>query len=351
MAATDLATPFVSLHPELARLLEQAKPLAWATFRLRLQAQQPCRLPDYLGSALRGVFGHAFKSAVCLVSHGDCVRCLLRARCPYPYVFETFRPDGAEWMTRYDTVPHPYLLLPPAPGDQSLQAGERLEVGFRIFGPAVELLPYFILAWEEMGRRGLGAGRHPFALEEISWLSPAGQARRIYVPGGSLEADPATLLSRFEPEATPPTGPVRLGLETPLRLTRDGRPLTDSLPFDRLVSSLLRRLSMLLYFHQRIQLTGDFGAVTRAAAEVPVLEQRLAYHGLPRWSNRQQRKMTFDGLSGEIVYGPEALAFWPLLRLGETLLAGKGTSFGLGRYRLMSAGPDCRAGNGCSQDG
>lgn len=325
----------IPVHPVLAELLEQAQPLYWSTFNLRLRALEPCQLPGYLGSALRGVFGHAFKDSVCLVRHGDCSNCLLRERCPYPYVFETFRPEGAAWMTRYDNVPHPYLLLPPPPGkERACQTDDTLTFGFRLFGPASELLAYFILAWEEMGKRGLGAGRHPFALEEVSHLPESGPSTPIYVPGGQLTGKPSDWISHFVAEPVSEAAQLTLQIETPLRLSQDGHELIDDLPFEKLIASLLRRLSMVLYFHQRIQIEGDFAAVTQAAAKVPMLEQSLGYRELPRWSNRQQRKMNMGGLMGQITYGPEALAFWPLLRLGQVLLAGKSTSFGMGRYRI-----------------
>ena len=52
-------------------------------------ARQQLRLPPYKGSTFRGAFGIAFKRAVCIVQHGDCARCLVRAQCVYPYIFDT----------------------------------------------------------------------------------------------------------------------------------------------------------------------------------------------------------------------------------------------------------------------
>src|SRR5258708_7487410 len=45
-------------------------------YQLRLRARKPVTLPRYLGSTLRGAFGHALKEAVCVVGHRDCDRCI-----------------------------------------------------------------------------------------------------------------------------------------------------------------------------------------------------------------------------------------------------------------------------------
>jgi CRISPR/Cas system endoribonuclease Cas6 (RAMP superfamily) len=43
------------------------------------------------------------------------------------------------------------------------------------------------------------------------------------------------------------------------------------------------------------------------------------------------------GFVGTIVYGGEMLKeFWPLIVAGEILRIGKGTSFGLGKYEMLS---------------
>ena len=50
--------------------------------------------------------------------------------------------------------------------------------------------------------------------------------------------------------------------------------------------------------------------------------------------SRQQRKMDLGGLFGSVTYDPEALAFYPLLWLGQFIQVGNNTAFGLGRYLL-----------------
>lgn len=78
-------------------------------------------------------FGHAFKETVCVVEHRDCVRCLLRRRCAYPYIFDS------------------------------------------------DFLPYSLYIFEQLGeRRGIGRGRGRFAVESAVWPAPDGREVPIY---------------------------------------------------------------------------------------------------------------------------------------------------------------------------
>lgn len=323
------------MHAELNHLWQQAADFCWLTLRVTLQSQAAGSLPPFLGSTLRGAFGHAFKEVVCLVRDQDCATCMLRARCPYPYVFETLRPAEATWMRRYETVPHPFVFLPPPQSPTRWTAGDLLHFDFRLFGQAHELLPYCVLAWERMAAEGLGFQRLPFVLQKVEAVQPH-LPRPLFTAGQSLDLSglqPFRLSDLPLPEHFAGS---HLALITPLRLQKEGRMLQAELPFKPLVASLLRRLSMLHYFHHGQQLALDFGALTAAAASVPPLQGELRWQSLQRWSNRQQQKMQLGGLQGQVTLPEAAEPFGPLLWLGQFLLAGKNTSFGLGQYRLLA---------------
>ena len=155
----------------------------------------------------------------------------------------------------------------------------------------------------------------------------------IYFPGQALNWPLAE--ARLQLPALSATDRYRLQLLTPVRLTQAGGLLQQHLPFGSLAASVLRRFSMLMYFHLGQQLQTDFAAITQAAAHVEVAESDLRWQDLPRWSNRQARKMNLGGLMGSVTY-QGAGAFGTLLQLGEVLLVGKSTSFGLGRYQLTA---------------
>jgi CRISPR/Cas system endoribonuclease Cas6 (RAMP superfamily) len=56
-----------------------------------------------------------------------------------------------------------------------------------------------------------------------------------------------------------------------------------------------------------------------------------------KWQRSTSKKMKLGGFVGEVGFEGEGLPeFLPLVPAGEILHVGTGTSFGLGRYRIMA---------------
>ncbi len=108
---------------------------------------------------LRGGFGHAFRRIICALKDKECTDCLLRQQCVYAYVFETPIPADAQIMRKYTAAPHPFILEPSTNSRKSYRKGEDLSFGLTLIGRAADYLPYFIYAFEELGRIGIGKGR------------------------------------------------------------------------------------------------------------------------------------------------------------------------------------------------
>src|SRR3954468_6381934 len=91
-------------------------------YELTLRACGSASLPAFLGSTLRGAFGHALKEVVCVMNHRDCAKCMVADRCIYPYLFETPVPPDVPQLRGQAQAPHPFILTPPM-----LKAAERAE--------------------------------------------------------------------------------------------------------------------------------------------------------------------------------------------------------------------------------
>lgn len=309
-------------------------------YRARLRAVDTVRLPAYSGSAWRGAFGHALKRLVCVTRLDECKGCLLYRSCPYSYVFETPPPLAADRMRTYPAAPHPFVLdLLEHP--EIVEAGECYRLGFTLFGRGNAQLAYFVAALERAARAGIGPGRGRLALDAVEQEREPGSGRwhDIYLPGAPL--DP---LAPACPEpGAPPTAGVRVVLETPLRLKAESEPARPSaFRFGTFYSHLLRRVSMLAYFHTGEALEMDFAAAVREARAVPLAGAKLAWHDMQRHSARQNRQVPLGGLTGSFELAPQELApFWLMLWLGRFTHVGAATSMGLGAYRLEPAGlPD-----------
>jgi hypothetical protein len=311
--------------------------LPLAVFDCSFLCDEDDALPGYAGSAWRGAFGRALKRAVCVARDTECPACLLYRSCVYPYAFETPPPPDARKMRRYTAAPHPFVLrIDPR------QSGSPYRLGLTLLGRADRHLPYFIHALAEAGKAGLGRKRRPFELIEVRQAAKPGAEdwRSIYAPGEPLKMAPGCVAE------TPPLPDwLEIRLETPLRL-RSGEHLVTpaDFRFAELFRPLLRRISMLTYFHTDTPLEADFAALGRSAREVPVHEPRLRWYDWTRYSSRQGTTMEMGGLLGHFrVRGGDVEPFWPYLWLGQWTHAGKGATMGMGSYRILPASLPDRA--------
>jgi len=119
---------------------------------------------------------------------------------------------------------------------------------------------------------------------------------------------------------------------TPTRIIYNNR-LTLELEFHIFLRNLLRRLSLIHYFHSNDgPVSFDFAGLIKKAGEIKVLTSNLRWYDWERYSGRQERKINMGGFVGDITFEGVFKPFMPLIKAGEVLHVGKGTAFGLGRY-------------------
>jgi hypothetical protein len=326
----DLARVDTSLN---GKFMEEQPSLPIAQYRLDFKTLTEVNMPEYSGSAWRGAFGHAFKKAVCLTKQPQCKGCFLISRCPYSYLFESHPPENRSVMKKYPNVPHPYLLnIDPTP-NETLAASENYGLGVTLIGRGNEYLPYVLHAFDEAGKQGIGEKRGKLKFKTLSqWNPHENRWDRVYTPANGLSPHPP--LTPKIPSI--PSEKVKITFITPMQLKRDGKAVqSDQMEFHDLFRSLLRRVSMLSYFHGEGLYEPDFRALTSAAMKIPLLQRTLRYKTFYRYSTRQNRGMKTPGFVGEIVLSTEHLSpFWPYLVIGEQINTGGFTSIGLGKFKI-----------------
>ena len=374
--------------------------LPLARYRVRFREcipQGACSLASpragYLGSAWRGAFGHALRKAVCVTRLPACDPCVLLRSCPYPFLFESRTPPGAEKLTRYPHTPGPCVL---EPADQRFDTGDdTLNLGMILFGSANDHLPYVVHALDQAGRHGLTARRVALEMLDVQAESrkhdagtrgAAGRddgsqddrarkdheqnpaewegrkqdaAERDDRPPNDRERDGWTTI--FEPggrlfpvparhPALPPGPPrtVRIRLLTPLRIKRREHFVgVSDFDFRVLMGGLLRRISLLTYFFSETPLETDFAGLLRRAESVPIAAPALHWREWTRRSSRQNAKLQMGGVVGSFELAGAGLdPFWPYLWLGQWTHAGKGCSMGLGRYVIEPLGGEGTVSSG-----
>jgi hypothetical protein len=305
-----------------------------ARFRFGLRALDPLRLPEYPGSAWRGLLGQGLRRTACVTRQHSCAGCLLIHGCVYSQLFETPPPPGLE-LRGFTAMPHPYALDIDPSAPREYAPGEALQLGISLIGPAIAHVPYLIHALGLAGERGIGPEHGRFALERVD---------REQVPGGDLwERVYAVGTGEYHPVKSPPppvpTAPERVSLRliTPLRIKHDGHFVGPrNFRLADLLRHLYNRLQRLALLYGGVPEAFDWRRDGVAADDLTLAEARLGWHDWTRYSSRQRTEMQMGGLLGELVIsGPGLAVVWPALWLGQWTHVGKGTAFGLGSYRLQ----------------
>jgi len=355
----------------LSLTLAHLEALTLARYEFRLAALTTAELPPFLGSTLRGSFGHALKAIACSMSHQDCARCLLTERCLYPRLFEPRSNQTDGLLKQQQNAPRPFIFEPPLPGERYMAnmcntkadgqrsmtgqtnghkglfteplrfaAGDELRFRLTLIGPAIAELPYIVYAIGLMARHGFGVHRAPFALLDVSTID-APSRLKVYEPSMPRIAPHDARKSLRELTQNrlahlTHTDTLRLLFLTPTRI-RLQQCAQKRLVFAQLIKSLSLRLTMLAQTHSATPLAYDYQALLAQAQTVATQTEHLWQQELTRYSDRQQKKLDQDGFMGEAVFtGAPLPDLLPLIVAGELLHAGSGTAFGLGRYHIAA---------------
>lgn len=313
--------------------------IPYLRLRLVLRAEEPAELPPYQGSMLRGAFGHALRRLVCAMGSAQpCAACRLRQGCHYTRLFETFvEGEPPPFLRGLDTSPRPYVFEPDVAhlhrGAPRYEPGDPLSFDLLLFGQAVDLAGWALLALERMSEAGLGARRARFGMERVLARDPQG--------GWVVLRDAGRWTGRDLP---PPSKPsveglsgerITLNFRTPVRLQVRGE-LATGVSMRSLAFPMVRRALELAAFHvPGAEPDWTFRPLLEHAGTVRITNADLHWYDWQRYSNRQQRKINLGGLLGSVELEGDLTPLMPLLRTAEIVHLGKGATFGLGKMEIV----------------
>jgi len=367
------------------------KDLRFGVYRFLMRAKEPLLLPEFKGGVLRGAFGTVFKKMACSRYQGPavvvtepeiascsrkdtspepgieetrwegpeeaeedrseavstrrdkpCLDCPAAVGCVYKAIFEPSPPPGSERLRTLEDIPRPFVLRIPPDPRRILNTGELLIWEVVLVGNAIGALPYFIVAFKEIGEIGFGLwhdGRRSKAhLEAVHSVNPfTHSASRIYsgttstvdlsrhieITGEDIMAEAKKLPDDF----------IMVEFRTPTRMRYQSR-YVEIPEFHVLVRNLLRRLSTLSYFYEGKEINLDFEGLISRASKVTLDASDLAWKPWLRYSGRSKTRMDFGGFMGKVWYKGHLEEFLPLLVYGTLSNVGKTATFGLGQYVL-----------------
>ncbi|MBI5208303.1 MAG: CRISPR system precrRNA processing endoribonuclease RAMP protein Cas6 [Candidatus Firestonebacteria bacterium] len=264
----------------------------------------------------------------------ECSECMLKLKCVYSAIMESPVPENHPHSHKYKNSPHPYIIVPSLTRNRYFNPGDTLSFDFTLIGKANDYLPYFVYAFTEMGKLGIGRDRGRFDVISVEELRFDGQAIEIYNDKDKILKNPDNrIIYDFFINDKTQTDEITINFETPARIKINDN-LSKDLPFEILIKRLSERVALLAHFHCGAELC-NFEEFADDAINIEIVDNRLEWLDWVRYSARQDTKMNFGGCVGKITYKGDLRKYMPLLKLGEHIHVGKATTFGLGKYRII----------------
>ena len=302
-------------------------------FRFRFVAAGGLYFPPYeSGNILRGAFGTIFRRLTCRPDCHDAKTCEGRAACPYARVFEprAARGEGPSGLADW---PRPFVFRAAHLDGRAIREGEAFHFDVHLFDVCNPALPYFVAAFAELAREGLGPGRGLARLMAVDGVDLNGQpGQRVFEGEPARTAEPAAPLS-VDLSAAEPMDRVRVRFVTPTEL-KIGQRLAERPEFPILFGRLRDRIGTLRAMYGGGPLDIDFRGIGERAAAVRMTRCDLQWCGGERRSSRTGQRHSLGGFVGEAEYEGELGEFAPYLRLGKWVGVGRQTVWGKGEMEL-----------------
>ncbi|MDD2725263.1 MAG: CRISPR system precrRNA processing endoribonuclease RAMP protein Cas6 [Methylovulum sp.] len=303
--------------------------LSFHRYQFNFTLDTPLHLDFYAGSLLRGVFGHALRKVSCMTKLKVCPECPLYRTCPYTTVFE-MPPPLNHHLQAFSQIPNPYLLEPPPLGKKTYPAGDTLSFSMVLIGPALAQLPLIIFAWQQAFALGVGKYQSTARLKTVALVDAHNRQHIIYDP----QTQPSVQAhAPAQPQELAQQASVTLTFQTPLHIQKQGKVLADNMSAKDFLMALIRRHYLLHEFYGHDYQAPPFSALA-AHAQTIHSQTQFQWCRWQRYSNRQQQKMRFDGVLGQISLSGDLQPFLPMLQAGQWLHIGNKTTFGMGRYQI-----------------
>lgn len=310
--------------------------LPYQSYRVFAKAEENLVLPYFLGASIRGGLGYVLKKFVCIQKkQKDCKVCLIKHSCTYSFLFESaiIKNDESELFSlkKGEKIPQPWVIDFDLSAEKTFPKGTLFSFDFSLLGKGIEYLPYIIYSLERLGDVGIGR-KGKFKLESVYVDDNV-----IYRNGTIENLKDKELIISLNTQNQKIIDEVSLNFITPIRIKHKNRLMTpQNFNIPVLLKALLRRLSLILYFYCDKQLIPREKIIelVELSENVAVISKNLHWIDLSRYSTRNRERIYLGGFIGNITLHKVPDSIIELLKIGEIIHIGKGTSFGLGKYRV-----------------
>ncbi len=257
------------------------------------------KIPNFIGSQIRGALGYALKKVTCINPSYKCDGCFATNNCLY---YQFYEKKNSFHKYRFD-----------------FELGfEYYNFDFYLFDDACEKLPYVVSAFYMMlTQNGLGKERTTYKdFDMYVNDSSCIDKHQIKLPKEYIKTFQIDTICQD----------ITLKLVTPLRIKKENIFVRgDTLELKDIVNSIYQR---------QMQLLGAGYKKFPYEIEGEIVAKELHYKELTRESNRQKTTMNMGGIMGQIKIKNLNKESSEVLKLGELLGVGKQTVFGLGKIKV-----------------
>jgi hypothetical protein len=304
-------------------------------FRFQFRSAGMIYFPPYKsGNIVRGAFGSIFRKLVCIPSCRDAKICDVRTTCPYARVFEpqAARGEGPSGLADW---PRPFVFRASHLDGSTVRQGEAFHFDVHIFDVRDPGIEYFVLAFAQLAREGLGPGRACADLAAVDQLDLSGATVARVFDGERFQmrelAAPIAVDIR---EAPGRVDRVRVRFVTPTELKSEHQ-VAERPEFGILFGRLRNRISTLRTFYDSGPLEIDFRGMGERAAAVRMVKCDLTRMEVDRLSSRSGQRHPLGGFVGEVEYFGELAEFVGYLQLGKWVGVGRQTVWGKGEIVVL----------------
>ncbi|MCS7222781.1 MAG: CRISPR system precrRNA processing endoribonuclease RAMP protein Cas6 [Anaerolineae bacterium] len=318
--------------------------------QITARAQTPLAFDRQPGQQLRGALFGILRRHYCPAptdpdpGHSAiCPVCWLLAR------------EDENWWRGRDPV-RAYTIIPPLDKGPKgrppyhYHPGETFTFGVTLFGPAINLLPYLVLALPEMGRVGVGrplaenqGRRGRFTPVRLLCVHPlTGQEQTLLAEGETIVQMPALavttadVIQAAERLAAQCNGRIRVRFLTPTRIIRQGQ-LTHRPLFRPFFGRLVDRIEGLAREYGQAEKMDSKPALI-AADHVELVSDETTWVDLTSHSTRTGRTTPAGGFVGLATYSSSQWrVLLPWLVWGTLTQVGKNAVKGEGKFEIENA--------------
>jgi hypothetical protein len=302
-------------------------------FRFQFHAAGRVVFPEgKSGNIVRGAFGTIFRRLACVPECTEARTCELRQTCPYARIFE---PSAVEGPSGLADPPRPFVFRAAQLDGRVVQPGESFHFDVHVFDMRDPALAYFVLAFAQLAREGLGPGRGRAELARVEQLG-ADRVPQAQVFDGQTflvrsALPPVELDLRPQAERVER---VRVRFVTPTEL-KGGGEVAPRPEFGVLLARIRDRVSTLRALYGAGPLEIDFRGMGERAARVQMASSALRWTETTRRSGKTGRLHPFGGFTGEVEYEGALAEFVPYLEAAQWTGVGRQTVWGKGAVEVV----------------